>query len=171
MQNYDPKEIIRAYYNIKAGLFEPKIEAIGVYVDKKGQRLNPFFYNNLLVYKASSLFCYEAQFGYRLEDLPIKTLHAGSVLEKNAGVFNIKNPACYIWPEANNCEPGDHFNTDKKADVLSFISYRPFDFQIPLFQKIANWINLLALVVVALFFLKLSVRYYRDSFGKHRQNL
>lgn len=153
MQNYDPKEIVQAYYNIKAGLFEPKIEGIGVYVDKKGQRLNPIFNNNLLVYKASSLFCYEAQFGYRLEDLPIKTLHAGSVLEENAGVFNIKNPACYIWPEANNCEPGDHFKTDKKSDVLSFITYRPFDFKIPLFQKIANWINLLALVVVVLFFL------------------
>jgi hypothetical protein len=153
-QNYDPEEIIKTYNLVKEGLWIPEIKNIGVYLNKNGQTTMPLFRNDMLIHGASQCLCYEALFGYRLEDFPIKTLHPGPALEENEGVLNIKNPSCYVWPEANNCEPGDHFTVEQKESAKAFLNYRPFPFQMPILQRIANWVNGLSLIA-ALFFLTL----------------
>ena len=155
-QNYDPREIIKTYNLVKEGLWMPEIKNIGVYLNKNGQTTMPLFRNNMLIHGASQLLCYEPLFGYRLEDFPIKTLHPGPALEENKGVLNIKNPSCYVWPQANNCEPGDHFTVEQKEAARAFLNYRPFPFQMPTLQRIANWINGLSLIAV-LFFLTLYI--------------
>lgn len=150
-RNYDPEEIITSYHRVKAGLWTPEIKAIGVYVDKKGQVKTPINKNNMLVHGLSQLYCYEPMFGYRLEDFPVKNLHPGAVLEEKEGVLNIKNPACYVWPEANNCEPGDHFTVEQKKAAEAFANYRPYPFHMPAIQKAANWVNGLALIAALIF--------------------
>jgi hypothetical protein len=152
-RNYDPKEIVRSYYQVKAGLLAPNIKAIGINVDEKGQLQLLIKRNNMLVYGASQLYCYEALFGYRLEDFPVKTLHPGPVLEEKGGVLNIKNPSCYVWPAANHCQPGDHFTVQQKEAAEAFVNYRPFAFQMPAIQQAANWINALALITALVFLL------------------
>jgi hypothetical protein len=157
-QNYDPKEIIKTYNRVKAGLWIPEIKNIGVYLDKNGQTIMPLYRNNMLVHGASQLLCYEPLFGYQLEDFPIKTLHPGPALEEKKGVLNIKNPACYVWPEANNCEPGDHFTVEQKEAAKAFLNFRPFAFQMPTSQRIANCVNCLSLVGVLFFLILYCVR-------------
>ncbi len=150
-QNYDPKEIGASHKKVKAGLWTPEIKNIGVYVDKKGQTISPLFRNNMLVHGASQMLCYEPLFGYRLEDFPTKTLHPGPALEEKEGILNIKNPACYVWPESNHCQPGDHFTTEQTEAAKAFLSYRPFPFRFPVFQRIGNTVNIMSLIAAALF--------------------
>ena len=150
---YDPAEIVTNYHTVKAGLLVPEIKSIGIYRDKSGRPILPFFRNDLIVYSSSQLYCYEPIFGYRLENFPIKNLHPGAVLEEKEGVLNIKNPACYVWPEANNCEPGDHFTVEQKEAATAFVNYRPYYFQMPAIQKAANGVNGLALIAALIFLL------------------
>ena len=62
-----------------------------------------------MIHGKSRLFCQAALFRYCLEHFPIKMLHPGLALQEIEGILNIQNSTCYIWPETNNCEPGDHF--------------------------------------------------------------
>lgn len=155
-QNYDPEEIVKSYKRVKAGSWVPKIKNIGVYVDKKGQAMMPLHRNNMLVHGASQLFCYEPLFGYQLENFPIKPLHPGPALEEKEGILNIKNPACYVWPDANNCEPGDHFTAVQKKAAEAFANHKPYPFKMSVIQRIANWLNGISLIA-ALFFLAIYV--------------
>jgi len=94
----------------------------------------------------SRLKCYEPMFGYFLEAFPVKTLHRGAVDEASNGYLNIKNPSCYVFPKANNCEPGDHFKATDKQEAERFLSYRGFDFKMPVRQTLLDRLSLLALV-------------------------
>lgn len=156
-QTYNPDEIVSSYYEVKEGLWTPKIEDVGVYLNNDGQAIKPLYRNNLLIHGMSQIFCYEPLFGYRLENFPMKGLHLGSVMEENQGVLNIKNPACYVWPQANNCSPGDHFTIDQKYDANAFVNFRPYSFNVPIIQKIADWINGLALIAALIFLVFYSI--------------
>jgi hypothetical protein len=94
----------------------------------------------------------------------LKTLHPGPALEEKNGILNIKNPACYVWPQANNCEPGDHFTKEQKEAAAAFANYRPFPFLIPTAQKVANWFNVLSLIAVMFFLAGYATRKTFTSF-------
>ena len=145
-QNYNPDEIVDSYYKVKTNEWSPEIKAVWTYLDENNKPAMTGFRNNMLIHGASQLFCYEPMFGYRLETFPIKTLHIGKVLEAEGEILNIKNPACYIWPDANNCEPGDHFIQEQIDAATAFVSYSPFQFKTTALQKFANYINGIALV-------------------------
>ncbi len=157
-ETYSPFPIMAMYYKVKKGQWEPVITDIGVCTDKYGRPVTPVYRNDSLVFGQSQLLCYDSAFGYRLENIPVKQLSPGPVLKETDGFLNIKNPACYVFPENNNCEPGDHFRVSEKEKALAFTHYRPYDFEMPVIQKIANRISfgsllisgiLLAWVVVA----------------------
>jgi hypothetical protein len=159
-QIYEGDKILEAYQKKATGHTHPEIHEIGAISDKifdvKGNVLNP---NDDIVFGRSQLACYNPSFGYRLENLPVKGLYAGSIFEQNKGYLNLKNPACYVFPVENQCRPGDHFTVAQKAQAELFARYKPFPFAIPLKQKIANIISLLAVVFFTVF-LGLSVIYY-----------
>jgi len=157
-QNYDPKGVVKAYHEVKAGLWTPQIKNVDVYMNRQGQVIMPGFRNNMLITGASQMLCYEPLFGYRLEEFPIKTLHPGPALEAKDGLLNIKNPACYVWPDANNCKSGDHFTAKQMDDALNFVSYRPFHFQITTAQKVANWANCIMLIAILFFWIAYTLR-------------
>lgn len=166
-QKYDPQEIIDSYFRVKNGLWRPEIKDIGVYFDRKGRMKMPMSRNNMLIHGASQLFCYEPMFGYRLEAFPVKTLHPGPVLEENNGVLNIKNPACYVWPQANDCEPGDHFTKEQEKAAKAFVNYRPFPFQMPTAQIVANWVNALSLMAALIFLIAYCLKAWL-AFGRQK---
>ena len=62
--------------------------------------------------------------------------------EVRDGHFNIKNPACYVYPKENDCSPGDHFREDQLEAMENFVSYRPFVFKISTAQKARECIDL-----------------------------
>ncbi len=157
-QDYDPAPIAKAYKRVANGLQAPIIDRVVVCRNNDtGAVSMPIYRNDAIAYGGSQMLCYEAIFGYWLEFFTLKGLHPGSVLSLRAGRYNLKNPACYIWPAENKCQPGDHFKQTEKAAVTAFANYKPFPFKMPPFQKIANWINgiglLSALLFVGLYYL------------------
>lgn len=163
-QFYDPWKIQEAYYKVKTGEWNPEIKYIAVYRDEKDQvARHRFEVNDMLIHNASQLFCYEPLLGYDLENFPQKSLHPGPVMDEYEGNLNIKNPACYVWPAANSCEPGDHFKISQKEEASSFVKYEPFHFEMPLPQKIANWWNIFFLIVVSCYLLHSFIRFLLTS--------
>ena len=107
---------------------------------------------NGLVIGASPLECYEALFGYRLEHFPKGVLKSGPALERIGDRLNVKDPACYVFPAANACRPGDHFTVERRNQAAAFLHYRPYPFRQPLGQRILDSLNLLVVMALAGFF-------------------
>jgi hypothetical protein len=104
--------------------------------------------NNAIADGHAQLYCYQPMFGYQLQTFPVGSLHAGPVTDMSpAGTLNLKNPACYLFPGANNCRPGDEFRSDQASMAASFATYAPVPFARPALQIAAGWVNLLALIV------------------------
>ena len=112
-----------------------------------------FHRNDFFIYGASQLACYEPIFGYRLERFPFGRINTGEVLDDSNGVFNIKNPVCYVFGNVNGCIPGEHFTSDNRKNVEDFVNYKPLKFRMPLLQTIANWVNIITLICVVFFLL------------------
>ena len=72
----------------------------------------------------SNALCYEPLFGYRLEQFRLGGLRPGAItLNDGSGNLNLKNPACYVYPEANGCAPGDHFKASQMQQMLTLADY------------------------------------------------
>jgi hypothetical protein len=141
MGGYNPGPVTAAYRTVRNGGSVPPISAIGVSVKGPGALDR----NDALIVGVSQLYCYDPTFGYALENLPIRDLHPGPVRAVTDGRYNMKNPACYVYPKENGCSPGDHFRTDQALALESFVAYRPFEFKVSLAQRVANLVTLIAL--------------------------
>ncbi|MDY6822986.1 MAG: hypothetical protein SWH68_04190 [Thermodesulfobacteriota bacterium] len=147
-QLYSPTWVVLAYEEVRDGKREPAITDISVCMDKDGKMGGPVYRNDAIVMGYSQLFCYDSMFGYGLEGFPLKTLEPGSVFKTTNGRLNLKNPACYVFPGANNCEPGAHFTIDEADAATAFTRYRSFPFEISKLQKGANLLTLSTLIAV-----------------------
>jgi hypothetical protein len=88
-------------------------------------------------------------FGYGLERLRIGALRPGPALDDlGDGTLNLKNPACYQFPGANGCAPGDHFRLDQRATAARFLRYEPYVFRRPAWQQVADAITVASLLAV-----------------------
>lgn len=156
LQSYRPETIITAWHAARSGAILPHIGFIGAFVDTNKQILLTNYRNDMIAMGVSQLACYNPTFGYRLEYFPAKSLHVGAVLAEKDGRLNIKNPACYLYPEQNNCAPGDHFTVAQRDAAQSFANYKPYPFSFSPTQKFANNVTytalalLMALLAVAL---------------------
>ena len=102
--------------------------------------------NDGLASGRSSYPCYEPMFGYRLETFP-GTLVLGS-LSGDTGAPHLRNPACYIYGNANGCVPGAEFTGAERGDEAAFADYRPFSYALPAWQIWADRLSLLALLIM-----------------------
>ena len=150
LEPYDPDPVTQAYREARVGVPVPPIRGIGVYRDAAGTIVQPIHRNDALSQGYSPLYCYNPVFGYRLERFPFKDLHPGPVGEVRDGHFNIKNPACYVYPKENDCSPGDHFRETQREEMEKFVSYKPFGFRISTAQQAANALTLFGLAVSVL---------------------
>jgi len=150
---YDPAPITRAWHLAHQARQPQSVTQVMIYQDGKGDAAMPVFRNDSIIHGASQLLCYEALFGYWLEFFPRGDLHPGPISKQHNGRYNLKNPVCYVWPEQNDCRPGEHFKIGEETALQAFAGYRTFPFEMPFLQKIANWTNACALGAVCLFFL------------------
>jgi hypothetical protein len=162
-QDYSPADITKAYQWVASGNAIPAISQINAVRDAQNNLHTPLNRNDLLILGMSQLACYNPSFGYRLENLPLKDLHIGSIFEQTQGHFNLKNPACYVFPAENQCQPGSHFKVTQQAQAEAFAHYQPYIFAISEAQKVANLITELALLLVTIF---LSVTVIRSLIRK-----
>jgi hypothetical protein len=103
--------------------------------------------NDEMVLGRSQPLCYAPIFGYRVERLPVKNLVVGPTLSAVGSTLNVKNPACYVFPRENNCEPGDHFSVFDRGSADAFVNYRPYPFAESVVQRVMNVVSLAALAV------------------------
>jgi hypothetical protein len=147
---YDPGSITGAYAAIEAGELVPEIHDIAVMTTADRRVVLGINRNDAIAYNRSQLTCYNPVFGYRLETFPVRNLHPGPVRETADGYFNVKNPACYVFPVENRCVPGEHFRVEQAAAMERFVHYQPFGFAFSRAQEIANASSVLALAFSAL---------------------
>jgi hypothetical protein len=134
-QNYDPKPIEAAWQQAYiTGLARPVTDITNFSPSGGGP-------NDGIAYGVSSIGCYEPTMGYRLEKMPVGSLHQAPVFTARNSLINIKNPACYAYPEENHCRPGDHFTVDNISNAESFVRYLPFTFELSRKQRIANTVT------------------------------
>ena len=168
-ETYSPLPIMAMYYKVKRGQWDPVITDIGVCTDAFGRPGMPVFRNDSLIFGQSQLLCYDSAFGYMLENLPMKQLSPGSVFQEKDGFLNIKNPACYVFPESNGCLPGDHFTVEEKDKVVAFTHYRPYDFKMPPAQKIANYVSLgglfISVMLLGWYLIGAGIAFWRQKTG------
>ena len=149
-QAFDPAPILEAHAAVKAGTQSTTIERIVVEIDAEGREVMRSSRNGSLARGESELKCYESIFGYRLEHFPRGELRAGPALEERDGRLNLKDPSCYVFPEENGCEPGDHFAAERLAEAEAFVSYEPFDFELSSAQRAANALTGLSILCITL---------------------
>ena len=66
--------------------------------------------------------------------------------DKQGENFNFFNPACFLFPDENNCLPGDTFKIDEKEKLTKFTSYNQFEFKQSPIQKISNYISIFSFI-------------------------
>ena len=149
-QPYRPGTIINAWQAASNSTAQARIQYIGTFADTNTRM--KISGNDLIAAGASQLGCYNPMFGYRLENFPIKSLRPGPVMAEMDGRLNIKNPACYLYPQENSCVPGDHFTLSQRDAAQAFADYKPYPFELSSAQQIANWVTLITLTLLALLF-------------------
>jgi len=134
--SYNPEPILVGYKRAKQYNHIPYIEYIDHIVRVENMLIRD---DAMMIFGVSHIGCYESLLGYQHEFFPKKDMIRRDRFDslKN-GYFNMKNPACYTFPEVNFCEPGDHFREDQREALNNFVRYRPFEFNLPAIQKIAN---------------------------------
>ncbi len=59
---------------------------------------------------------------------------------------HLRNPACYIYGKDNACLPGTGFTSPEEEK--KFAEYRPFQFVLPVWQKLADTVSLISIGLV-----------------------
>ena len=117
----------------------PAVTHLSVRLDKENRLLVPQDRNDDIAAGYSQLLCYQPMFGYGLERLHYGALRPGPALQDlGDGTLNLKNPACYQFPGANGCAPGDHFRLEQRVQAARFLRYEPFEFRKPAWQQAAD---------------------------------
>ena len=156
-QPYDPAPVVSAYWQTRIKGTPPVIAAQVASLDEAGQPALTQARNDALIHGESQILCYEPMFGFRLEFLPFKGIRPGPTLLEYDGELNVKNPACYLYPDENGCVPGDHFRVAEKSEAQQFISFHPFPYKLSRWQAVADRVNLICLLAVPLFALAYGV--------------
>ncbi len=139
---FDPSEFNDSHQRVREGGSVPDITEIS---PQPRSQMN-FFVDNRFLSGGSSRFCYQPLFGYQRENYPLKSLRYGGIFEVQEEKLNMKNPACYLFPDENDCRPGDHFKVNQEDELAKFSTNRPFEWQQSWWQTLANWLNLAALL-------------------------
>ncbi len=152
-QSYDPEALLAAYERLAAGgAASHRISSIGLTTPADaGEGLANLSGNDVMIAGVSQAQCYNPSFGYRLESLPPAKLELGEVLAEQDGLLNIRNPACFVFPVENGCQPGDQFRADQRAQAEAFVSYAPFPFEKSRAQRVADGVTMGGLIATALF--------------------
>jgi hypothetical protein len=141
---YDPTPLQDAWHKAKDSGTVPTVMGVTRFTGPDGALSMAPDRQNGVATGSSTLFCYEPLFGYKLERFPFGKIAIGPATLQKDGVLNMKNPACYVFPHANDCKPGDQFTVAQQADLVNFLNYQPYAFKKPWWAHMADWLNILA---------------------------
>lgn len=141
----------------------PTITSVYVARDEVGETRNVIWGDQAMAQGGSNFFCYDSIFGYKQEWLPTAGYRVGDVFQVHEGAFNFRDPACYVWGEANACKPGDRVGVEDRARLERFLDYRGLEVRYPLTQQIANVATVAGWLAVMLYLLAGAVSALRRS--------
>ena len=149
-QTYSPQAVMYSHSKLIQTKEVPSIKKItskNLITTNEGKSF--FSGDSIMSEGLSRINCNESLFGYRHEDFKKKSLlqSEASVFDLTNGKFNMKNPACYIFPKENNCKVGDHFKFEQLNELKQFTEYKGYGFKTPIYQKLFNWLSLIILIV------------------------
>ncbi len=144
-RGYEPDRLLAAHAAVATGAAPPPVQRV---VDVEAKTF--LGVDDVFVDGASSQICYQPLFGYGLDKYPLGSLREGAALSVTQDRLNVKNPACYLYPDANQCAPGDHFDIQQRDSAAAFLANRPFEWQQPAVQVLANYVSLVTFVLVVL---------------------
>ena len=151
-ETFDPSTLLAGWATKPSDI--PKISNLGILIKKQPdgsvRAIHAPQYDYVFLDGASNVTCYEPVFGYRLENFPVTSVSRGSIYQARGGRLNIVNPACYVYPEENNCKPGDLFKTGQKSVLKQLINRQPMPAKISLARRISEWIAMFTLVFIFL---------------------
>ncbi len=160
-QAYNPKVLTEFYDRFRHA--PEKIPPISTtselkFANFEGEAL--IIQNEMFAFGSSNIDCHNDIFGYQLEAFPKRELLVpnASVFKETDGQLNFKNPACYVFPEANGCAPGDHFRSDQIEVLDDFVNYRGLAFNSPRYQMISNATSFVSLLLAILGIILLSLK-------------
>ena len=158
-QRYSIQNAINFSEKLKQGISQ---EIIGpaVILDKSGIPKKSNNKNDMFFFSYSPLMCNQAIFGYGLENLKMKKItfnskkilqddfvfYSSSKLDEKDGNFMFFNPSCFLFPEENNCLPGDTFKILEKEKLIKFTNYKKFEFKQNKIQIISNYISIFTFI-------------------------
>ena len=158
-QSYDTKNVIDFSLKIRTDKI-PEILGPAILMDEFDNPKTVNYKNDMFFYSYSPLTCYQGMFGYDLRQLPAQQirfdsklilsggsymLYANKLSEHN-GRLNLFNPSCFLFPEENNCLPGDTFKISDKEKLIKFANYKKFEFKQNKFQIISNYISIFSFI-------------------------
>tara|TARA_E500000331_G_scaffold53809_1_gene47286 strand:- start:338 stop:2146 length:1809 start_codon:yes stop_codon:yes gene_type:complete len=156
---YNSENLVKFHENFNKNNM-PQIKGPAILMNVDGTPKHSNSKNDLFFNSYSPLTCYQPIFGYGLEKLDARKIIFNSkhVFEDNSYIlysnkfdkkgdnFNFFNPACFLFPNENNCMPGDTFKIDEKEKLAKFTSYKEFEFKQNLIQKISNYISIFSAI-------------------------
>jgi len=157
-QTYDPNNLQKFHY--KADKIENlSVKEILVFLNQNKKPVISRQRNDMFVFGFSPLFCYNPIFGYNLEKLPKHKFTFNKMDKINDNLISYKgnpklinkygvnffNPSCFVFPNENNCMPGDLFRKDQIKELDNFLNYKSFKFNISKSQKIFSVLSIISL--------------------------
>ncbi len=100
--------------------------------------------------ESSNLTTQDPMFGYVGEYFEPKAV-PGPVMKLRDGDYNMTNPAGFVFPEENDVQPFDLFREDQKAELDAFLSHRQPNLEISGWQKTANAISGIMLIITLVY--------------------
>ena len=171
-QLYDPKDMVELSQKLNDTNFVKNfsINGYATVVNKDDQIiLNNLKRNDYFAFNLSSAYCYQPLFGYNLEKFPNNNIlfnkkvklsperdliigELNNINDKKK--FNFFNPSCFLFPNENNCLPGDLFDKTKENSLKDFLNYKKFDFRKNIVQNISDYLSLVSLIMVIIFLIR-----------------
>lgn len=151
-ENFDPSGILAQWHSDPGKVLPIKYVSLATNDDGNGGQkvVHAPQFNHMFTKGISNATCYEPVFGYRLESFPISAIRGGEVMELRDETYGLINPACYVYPEENNCVPGDRFTAAQRNNLEKFARRETFDSEVSEMRKLANIFAIFAWVMASI---------------------
>ena len=170
-QMYNPKDIVKFSKKIDNHNLNKNydIKGYAIIVDKDDKLVKHNKRNDLFTLNLSSAFCYQPLFGYNLKDFPKKNIIFNKKIKisekkfisigephivNDKNKFNFYNPSCFLFPNENNCLPGDLFTRSQEKNLKNFLNYEKIDFKKNKIQNVLDYISLFSFLILIIFLIR-----------------